>query len=109
MRGGGGAARGSFAEYAILFSVFINDLALELKDAGVGVHINFKNYVFNNENVTNSDTEFIICTLLYADDIICLAETEEDLQILIDIYINKTERPFVSHNFTCSLVFFIAP
>ena len=72
-------------ESPTIFSVFINDLALELKDAGVGVHINFKSDVFNNENVSNSDSDFIICTLLYADDIICLAETEEDLQTLIDI------------------------
>jgi len=53
----------------LLFNLFINDLALKLKAVGKGITI-------GNENV---------CTLLYADDIVLVAETEEDLQSMLNI------------------------
>ena len=51
-----------------LFSLFINDLAVELKNLNIGIDINGKT----------------VCTLFYADDIVLLAENEEDLQSLIE-------------------------
>ena len=50
-----------------LFNLFINDLVDYLKNTGVGIHI---------------DQE-LISVLLYADDIILLAKSETELQILL--------------------------
>ncbi|XP_060589316.1 uncharacterized protein LOC132744577 [Ruditapes philippinarum] len=52
----------------LLFNLYINDLALYLKSLNIGVTI---------------DDE-IVCILLYADDIVLLAETERDLQCLLN-------------------------
>ena len=51
----------------LLFNLYINDLAIYLKSFGVGI---------------NCD-EDKVCILMYADDIVILAETERDLQILL--------------------------
>ena len=51
----------------LLFNLYINDLAIYLKSFGVGI---------------NCD-EDKVCILMYADDIVLLAETERDLQILL--------------------------
>ena len=51
----------------ILFSIFINDLAVMLKELHKGVKI-------DNERV---------CILLYADDIVLIAENESDLQDML--------------------------
>ena len=51
-----------------LFAIFINDLATEIKNSNIGVIL--------NENLA-------VNILLYADDIVLLAENEEDLQSLI--------------------------
>ena len=53
----------------LLFSLYINDLAIELKNLKKGVPIN------ENEDVT---------ILMYADDIVILAENETDLQTQLD-------------------------
>ena len=52
-----------------LFAIYINDLAESLKESGLGIPLE----------------DELICVLLYADDVVLLAETEEDLQILLDI------------------------
>ena len=51
-----------------LFALFINDLAKEIKQQEVGVNIGGK----------------IILILLYADDIVLLAENEDELQKLLE-------------------------
>ena len=61
-----------------LFAIFINDLAKEIKDSGVGVKLNIE----DNENDIEAN---IINILLYADDIVLLAENEQDLQFLLNI------------------------
>ena len=53
----------------VLFCLYINDLALTLKENNIGVNID----------------GHTICILLYADDIVLLAENEKDLQTLLDI------------------------
>ena len=53
-----------------LFAIFINDLALEIKNSNIGVIL--------EENL-------LVNILLYADDIVLLAENEEDLQSLLFI------------------------
>ena len=53
-----------------LFSIFINDLAKELKNSNLGVSL---------------DENLVVSTLLYADDIVLLADNEDNLQSLLDI------------------------
>ena len=52
-----------------LFSIYINDLILEINDLGIGIQCDSR----------------MISTLVYADDIILLAEKELDLQKLLDV------------------------
>ena len=51
-----------------LLSLFINELAVKLKNLNIGIDINGKT----------------VCTLFYADNIVLFAENEEDLQRLIE-------------------------
>ena len=53
-----------------LFAIFINDLAEEIKDSGIGLTL---------------DPNTFMNILLYADDIVLLAEDEEDLQALLTL------------------------
>ncbi len=59
-----------------LFALFINDLAVKLKESGCGAEF---------------DTEKLSC-LLYADDIVILADTEQELQTLLDIVYDWTRK-----------------
>ena len=51
-----------------LFNFYINDLTIYLKSFGIGINCG----------------EDIVCLLMYADDVVLLAETERDLQILMN-------------------------
>ena len=51
-----------------LFNIYINDLALELKKMNLGVTIG----------------NLHVCILLYADDIVLISESEQNLQIMLD-------------------------
>ena len=51
-----------------LFNIFINDLALGIKQLGIGIPM-------ENEKIP---------ILMYADDIAILAENEKDMQVLLD-------------------------
>ena len=61
-----------------LFAIYINDLAKEIKNSGVGVELNI------DENDNNIDST-LLNILLYADDIVLFAENELDLQFLLNI------------------------
>jgi len=61
-----------------LFSIFINDLALEIKESNIGVNIGVEDIAGNIEGI-------VLNILLYADDIVLFAENEEDLQSLLFI------------------------
>ena len=52
-----------------LFSFFINDLASELKELGLGIDINGTK----------------ICILLYADDMVLIANSEAQLQSMLNV------------------------
>ena len=54
-----------------LFSVFINDLVTGLNDLGLGIDVDGRT----------------VSSLLYADDIVMLAHSEADLQVMLD-YVN---------------------
>ena len=53
----------------ILFNLYVNDLANDIKDAGIGVKCG----------------DDLVSVLLYADDICLIAESEQELQKLLDI------------------------
>lgn len=59
-----------------LFACFVNDLSKEIKEKNVGVNI----------TINNSDNNtFKVSNLLYADDVVLLAETEQDLQEMLNV------------------------
>ena len=64
-----------------LFAIFINDLARDIRSSGVGVEL--KSAPFNS----STEAE-IVNILLYADDIVLLADNENDLQTLLAIVEN---------------------
>ena len=53
----------------LLFNMYINDLCIEMKATGKGLNIG----------------EETLCILLFADDLVLLAENEEDLQLLLNV------------------------
>ena len=63
-----------------LFACFLNDLSKEIKTTNLGVHLNCSD--------DNDGDSFTISNLLYADDIVLLAETENDLQSMLNIVFN---------------------
>ena len=65
-----------------LFSLFINDLAKEIKALDKGVKANTLN----------------VSLLMYADDVVFLAETEENLQIMLDTLDNWIKQWGISIN-----------
>ena len=62
-----------------LFAAFINDLATEIRESGIGITI---------ATLSEALPDMLVNILLYADDIVLLAENEQDLQGLL----NVTER-----------------
>ena len=61
----------------ILFSVFINDLLIEVEEARLGVQLN------NGKS---------IASLLFADDFVGISDSSENLQTLIDIVLKFCHR-----------------
>ena len=60
----------------LLFNLFINDLAIYIKSLDLGVEID----------------EEKICLLLYADDIVLLAESSSDLQLLLTPFMTGVDK-----------------
>ena len=67
---------------ATLFAIFINDLAVQIKESNIGIDLS--KHIDTNLNNISQDALFVNI-LLYADDIVCMAESEIDLQQLLDI------------------------
>ena len=70
-----------------LFSIFLNSLAEEIKNSGVGIDLgnilgeNLKTF----ENFGENFDKLFLNILLYADDIVLLTTNENDLQFLLNI------------------------
>jgi exonuclease III len=77
----------------ILFSCFVNNLVDRLKEKGFGVEIG------NRE----------LCSLLYADDIVLLANSAEELQAMIEVVDNYCREWRLSVNLGKSKVMIVAP
>ena len=73
-----------------LFAIFINDLASEIKESKIGIEINL-------DNKSQID---IFNILLYADDIVCMAENENDLQAILFIIENWCKKWRLEVNLT---------
>ena len=74
-----------------LFAIFINDLASEIKDSNIGIDLNIEG---------GPDIGYIFNILLYADDIVCLAESEVDLQDILVIIENWCKKWRLEINLT---------
>ena len=74
-----------------LFSIFINDLAIEIKESNIGIDLNVDG---------GSNLEYLFNILLYADDIVCLAECENDLQEILFIIENWCKKWRLEINLT---------
>ena len=61
-----------------LFAIFVNDLADEIKNSGIGVEIEVEDLAGNIELS-------VLSILLYADDIVLFSQSEEDMQSLLSI------------------------
>ena len=66
-----------------LFACFVNDLSQEIKATNLGVNIKINNT--NDDETPPINNSFKVNNLLYADDIVLLAETENDLQLMLNI------------------------
>ena len=83
---------------ATLFAIYINDLAKEIKDCKVGIDLR---EILDGEEVNNiPESSLFINILLYADDIVCLAENEQDMQELLSIVENWCTRWRLEVNLT---------
>ena len=69
-----------------LFSIYVNDLANEIKNSQIGVKIDL-------EGIHDLDLDsFTLNLLIYADDIVLLTETEKDMQSLLSIVQNWCQK-----------------
>ena len=74
-----------------LFAIFINDLASEIKESNIGIDLNIEG---------GPNIDYVFSILLYADDIVCLAENEEDLQSILFIIENWCKKWRLEVNLT---------
>ena len=74
-----------------LFAIFINDLASAIKDSELGINLNVEGM---------PQLDYIFNILLYADDTVCLAENEIDLQSILFIIENWCKKWRLEINLT---------
>ena len=80
---------------ATLFSIFINDLAEQIKETKVGINL--------NEGVINDSSicpDLFLNILLYADDICLMTTNENDLQFLLSVVENWCQKWRLEINLT---------
>ena len=82
---------------ATLFSIFINDLAEEIKETKIGIHLN-ENVL--NDSCKDSYNDLFLNILLYADDIVLMTANENDLQFLLNVVENWCKKWRLEVNLT---------
>ena len=70
------------------FSIFINDLAEQIKETKVGINLN-ENVI--NDDCKTSSNDLFLNILLYADDICLMTTNENDLQFLLNIALTRND------------------
>ena len=60
-----------------LFSIFVHKLTVELQESGAGIEL--------ATDTTSSTDKLLVNHLIYADDLVCIAGNEADLQTLMNI------------------------
>ena len=74
-----------------LFSMFVHNLTVELEQSGVGISLELppspppETFPPPPSPPPPSPTSFTVNHLIYADDIVCIASNEHDLQLLLNI------------------------
>ena len=93
---------------ATLFAIFINDLATEIKESGVGINLN-EHLNNNNSDYNDNNNIQFINILLYADDIVLLTDNEHDLQFLLLIVENWCRKWRLEVNLTKTNIMHVRP
>ena len=91
---------------ATLFAIFINDLAVQIKESNIGIDLS-KHIDITLTNI--SQEALFVNILLYADDIVCMAESEIDLQQLLDIVENWCRKWRLEVNLTKTNILHVRP
>ena len=92
---------------ATLFAIFINDLAQEIKDCKIGIDLT---ELIDREEVPNIPSSLLFVNiLLYADDIVCLADNEADMQELLLIVENWCRKWRLEVNLTKTNIMHVRP
>ena len=92
---------------ATLFAIFINDLAQEIKDCKIGIDLS---ELIDGDEVTNIPSSLLFVNiLLYADDIVCMADNEADMQELLFIVENWCRKWRLEVNLTKTNIMHVRP
>ena len=92
---------------ATLFAIYINDLAKEIKNCKVGIDLS---EILDGESVHNiPESLLFINILLYADDIVCIADNEQDMQELLGIVESWCTRWRLEVNLTKTNIMHVRP
>ena len=65
-----------------MFSMFVHGLTVELEQSGLGVRLDLPPSPWSD---SQSSSTLLLNHLIYADDLVCIAENSTDLQSLINI------------------------
>ena len=76
-----------------LFSMFVHNLTIELEQSGVGISLDLppspppppQTFTLPPSPLLPPPTSVLVNHLIYADDIVCIAQNEGDLQLLLNI------------------------
>ena len=92
---------------ATLFAIYINDLAKEIKNCKVGINLC---EMLDGESVTSiHESLLLVNILLYADDLVCMAENEQDMQELLYLVETWCTRWRLEVNLTKTNVMHVRP
>ena len=69
-----------------MFSMFVHSLTVELEQSGLGVRLDLPPSPWScSQSSSRASSSLLVNHLIYADDLVCIAENPNDLQSLINI------------------------